>query len=521
MEPVRVERPYLKIIGTMAIIITIVIVLLSLVTRSIWSEPKTPQEVQLPLYADPKRGYFVRIRIQGKEGWMLVDTGCSRTIFTQTALSSLNHAIFYTVATSFSPFKNRYTPAFDVVVPEVEIGKWKIARLYASTLAEDTTLPKGSIEGLPVMGILGYDLLRQWRSVSIDHHTLTLQQRAEAPPPDAIVFPMIADECSDPLPRINENTSHSQSIIWLIDTGSPRNRVTKQILSSLKAQWRTYSNASVATIFLRGERGMTLPFSAIMVPNGTPPFVVRHEHHQYQGLLGSALLQRYRLTLDHASQRAWFSPLKSTQEVGTFGLLLFADLRKPDLYAHFVFPYAPDLPNGFVRILSVDGVEADERNEGLIRRLLSPRVGLQVSLEVMHLDGRRSRVVCVAFSPLEADLLGFEGHTMRLNRWEVRHSVLAFREPAVWLYPLNRWDYLGDGVPRLTIAGGAESISLELKSEPYEAKIEIEGGSIKMQEVKTGKNALEKAGNTKQKEDSSSTRSKRFRTVRMRLNRLW
>jgi len=391
------------------------------------STPKKPPSVRLALRAWQK-DYFVKVRIQGKEGWMLLDTGSSCTLLLQPALEALAYTPLQTSETIFFPFADRTLTAHRVEVPEVAIGEWHISRLSA-LMTDQAQVAMGrtrTIDGLPVFGILGYDLLRQWRVISIDHHALILQQRSVVPPSSARVFRLVE---IGGRPAISEQTAQTQPIVWLIDTGCESHLVSAGAVRRLTARVRAYRHggklvAPLALVALRDKREQALIFPAAIKPVGSPPFT-RPDYES--GLIGNALLQRYQMVLDHFYRRVWFVPIDSTPTKGTYGLLLFADRRQPKLYAHFVIPQVSGLPDGFVRIVAVDGVLVKEWDEALAHRLLRPRVGSSVRLEVELPNKRRQQVVCWAYAPDEAGLQLFWAHT-RIGSLQLQHTVIQFKE---------------------------------------------------------------------------------------------
>jgi hypothetical protein len=405
--------------------------------------------------------YYVKVCIQGKEGWMLLDTGSSTTLLIKTTLGDLRYSPLQTGETVFFPFADKTLVTTKVEVPNVEIGSWHIPRL-TTLMTNQPQLVLGkirNIDGLSVFGILGYDLLRQWRMVSLDHYALILQQQLIVLPAEARIF------CLHEIggrPAICKQTARTQPVLWVIDTGCENHLVRDDVIGRLTARVRTYQHggelvAPLALVVLQDKRGQALTFPAAIKPVGSPPFT----RSDYEGLLGNALLQRYRIVFDHFNQRVWFVPLDSTPSKGTYGLLLFADRRQSKLYAHFVIPQVSGLPNDFVRIVSVDGVLVKGWDESLANRLLYSRVGSSVYLNVELPNKRRQQVVCYAYAPDEAGLQLFQAYT-RIGSRQLYHTVIRFREGRFWLYPFNVWRFRRQSVPDLVLVREDEGMERSL-----------------------------------------------------------
>jgi len=424
-------------------------------------KPSHPITVKLPLrsYAGD---YYIKVRIQGKEGWMLLDTGSSTTLLLKTALDTLVYSPLQTSETVYFPFADKRLVATKVEVPEVTIGNWHIPRL-TTLMTDQSQMVLGrirSIDGLDVFGILGYDLLRQWRVVSLDHRVLILQQQPAALPPTARVFRL---QNIGGRPAISEPTVQTQPVLWVIDTGCENHLVSAGVLSRLTARVRTYRHrnqrvASLALVILRDKKGQALTLPVVIKPINHPPFT----RQLYEsGLIGNGLLQRYRIVFDHFYQRVGFVPTDSTPVRGTYGLLLFAKRHQPKLYAHFVIPQASGLCDGFVQIVAVDGVLVKGWDEALVRRLLYPRVGSSVRLTVELFNKQRQQVVCWAYAPDEVGLRLFQAHT-RIGSRQFYHTIMQFKEARLWLYSFNPYEYRRQSMPYLTLVSEGEGVETRL-----------------------------------------------------------
>jgi hypothetical protein len=193
----------------------------------------------------------------------------------------------------------------------------------------------------------------------------------------------------------------------------------------------------LASVELRDSGGQTIHFPAAVVPRGKPPFAKKDTY----GLIGNALLKRYQIVVDHHLRRVWFTPTDTAQATGTYGLLLFAKQGHPLLLAHFVIPQGASTPDDFVRIIAVDGVAVKGWDEKIVGRLLSPRVGSSVRLEVELPNGQRRQITCVAYAPNEAGLRQFRART-RIDALVFDHTVVALRWEQISLYPLDVWGYV-------------------------------------------------------------------------------
>jgi len=424
-------------------------------------KPSHPVTLKLPLrsYAGD---YYIKVRIQGKEGWMLLDTGSSTTLLLKTALDTLVYSPLQTSETVYFPFADKRLVATKVEVPEVAIGNWHIPRL-TTLMTDQSQMVLGrirSIDGLDVFGILGYDMLRRWRVVSLDHRVLILQQQPVALPPTACVFRL---QNIGGRPAISEPTVETQPVVWVIDTGIENHLVSAGAVSRLTARVRTYRHrnqrvASLALVILRDRKGRTLSLPVAIKPINHPPFTPQVYE---SGLIGNGLLQRYRIVFDHFYQYVALVPIDSTPVKGTYGLLLYAERHQPKLYAHFVIPQASGLGDGFVRIVAVDGVLVKGWNESLVQLLLHPRVGSSVRLTVELPNKQRQQVVCWAYAPNEVGLQLFQART-RIGSRQFSCAIMQLKEARLWLYPFNLWEYRRQSVPYLTLVSEGEGVEIRL-----------------------------------------------------------
>jgi hypothetical protein len=179
--PNKAKRVVLVVVGAVLILVA----LLMIVSLTHTPAPVRSPAVRIPLHE--RRGlYYVQVRIQGKEGWMVLDTGATATLLFQPALESLSYTPLQVNESVYLAFAGRRLDTRRVELPDVRFGEWHIPRLNALLIAD--TLNYREIDGLPVFGILGYDYLRQWRAVGIDSTFLTLYRHPVAPSPSARVF---------------------------------------------------------------------------------------------------------------------------------------------------------------------------------------------------------------------------------------------------------------------------------------------------------------------------------------------
>jgi len=383
-----------------------------------------PDKVQIPLkYWDGH--YYVRVRIDGKEGWMVVDTGASRTVLYKHACQSIDYTEHQVVRHIRFPSFDRVISARKITVQAMSVGNWSIPRLNTMILEEELPLPT-RLEGLPVFGILGHDLLRQWRVVHFTREALVLSRYRAAIPPSAVVFHMVE---VGGIPAIREHMQGTHAPMWLIDTGSKAHYVSAEIIERLTIQLSTYwrrqkSTSPVGIVKLRGACGKTLSVPAIIVPAGRPPFQKPHITRR-QGILGNGLLHRYEMVLDTKAQRVWFVPTKVPSKRGTYGLLLSNRQGDETVYVHFLLPQTPSTPETTVRLRAVDGVSVDGWQDWVLKRLLCASVGSRVHLEVELPSGTRQEVVCRAYVPEEVSVREYLADTQR-GSLRLRHTVISF-----------------------------------------------------------------------------------------------
>lgn len=459
--PNQAKRVVLAVVGVMLIVIA----LLTTIRLTYTPAPVRPPLVRVPL--QERHGhYYLKVRIQGKEGWMVLDTGAAATIVFEPVLESLTYTPLQARESAYFAFLDRRIDARRAEVPEVSVGEWRIPRLNALLVAGAPD--NQAIDGLPVFGILGYDYLRQWRAVSIARASLTLHRDSVAPPPSARMFRLVD---MGERPAVGTQVNPTLGKVWIIDTGSVANLVSASRASAWGLAVRTYRGEGraitpLAFVALRDSGGQTIHFPAAVVPQGQPPFAKKDTY----GLLGNALLKRYQIVIDHELRRVWFTPTDTAQATGTYGLLLFAEPGRPSLHAHFVIPQEASASDDFVRITAVDGVAVNGWDEPIVRRLIAPRVGSSVRLEVQARGGQKRQLVCTAFAPDEVGVQQFHARTQVGSR-VFHHTVVALKREQTWLYPIDVWGYLTaplhsqnssqtelrNYAPKLTLSDGSEA----------------------------------------------------------------
>jgi hypothetical protein len=484
--PDQAKRVALAVVGA----VLIVIALLTTIRLTYTPAPVRPPLVRVPL--QERHGhYYLKVRIQGNDGWMLLDTGAAATVVFEPALESLTYTPLQARESAYFAFRDRRIDTHRVEVPDVSVGEWRIPRLNALLVADAficQAINYQPINGLPVFGILGYDYLRQWRAVSIERASLTLHRGSVAPPPSARMFRLV--EIAG-LPAVGTQINQTPGRVWVIDTGSVENLVSASKASEWGLAVRTYrregrTTTPLAFVALRGARGQSIHFPAAVVPQGRPPFAKKDTY----GLLGNALLKRYQIVIDHELRRVWFTPTDTAQATGTYGLLLLAEQGRPSLHAHLVIPQGASAPDDFVKITAVDGVAVNGWDEKTVRRLIAPRVGSSVRLEIQARDGQKRQLICTAFAPDEVGVQQFQARTQVGSR-VFHHTVVALKREQTWLYPLNVWEYLTAPLrlqnssqtelrqyaPKLTLAAAQEARAGIVLSRAVEVRLELENSS--------------------------------------------
>lgn len=420
-----------------------------------------PDKVQIPLkYWDGH--YYARVRIDGKEGWMVVDTGSSWTVLYKHARQSIDYTEHQVVRHIQFPSFDRVISARKITVQAMSVGNWSIPRLNTMILEEELPLPT-RLEGLPVFGILGHDLLKQWRVVRFTREALVLSRYRAAIPPSAVVFHMVE---VGGIPAIREHMQGTHAPVWLIDTGSKAHYVSAEIIERLTIQLSTYwrrqkSTPPVGIVKLRGAYEKTLSLPAVIVPAGNPPFQKRYTT-RWQGILGNGLLHRYEIVLDNRAQRVWFVPTNAAPERGTYGLLLSNRYGGEAVYVHFLLPQMPDTPETTGRLRAVDGIPVDGWKNWVLKRLLCARVGSQVRLQVELPSGTIQEVFCKAYVPDEVGIGEYLAETTK-GSLRFRHTVISFSDQ--WTaYPFDSWRYCGFCFPTPLILHANEGVKVQARS---------------------------------------------------------
>ncbi len=349
--------------------------------------------VEIPLYYDPivTKNYFVQVQVGTKEGWMIVDTGCSKILLNKTLIKSeitktfglFNKAVFGFTGTSIVSEK--------VQVQYIRIANWELRNPVVNVANLPSFLPS-QFRGRPVFGLLGYDLIRKWPFVRISKDRLVLSVHSPTLHAQTRSFPL---RIYQGRPSVFLSTMEGDSF-YLIDTGSDVHFISVKSKSS--GIMSKLQSMVFAPISLRSIEGIPLWLPAIVKQKQELPFATFPPY--VKGIIGSGILQRYEIVLDHRNLRVYFLPFSQTNQKGTYGFIPYTpSLRR--LYGYFfVSPVSGD----WVRVLSINDERIDYLDQEKFHQILQPPIGSVAKFTVATKSGKVQQFTCEAFSPEEIGL---------------------------------------------------------------------------------------------------------------------
>jgi len=281
----------------------------------IQSRAEKPKELILN-WRNIRGHYYVKVRIQGKWGWMLVDTGTCCTMVLAFLPHFLAHNATSETENVFFIFHNQNAQSKVIYVSNVELGTWRIKQLRAS-VSDQVVFSPTVIDGLPVFGLIGYDLLSRWRVVKMTKHHLILSDAPFTPPPTAAKFRM---SLLDRLPHVIAEFGRKQPQFWLLDMGTHDHFISSEVFRHTdKSLFQHVNNA-----LIKGKRvGMTikqpdvqgrqtLKVEGEVIKSGSPPFVCSNkseEHTCKSVIIGNSILDQYDVVIDNKEMMIYFMPI--------------------------------------------------------------------------------------------------------------------------------------------------------------------------------------------------------------------
>jgi hypothetical protein len=261
--------------------------------------------------------YFVKVRIQGKWGWMQVDTGASCTMVSAFVPHFLAHTATSETENVFFGFYNQSVKSKVIYIPNVQLEKWRIKQLRANVSDVVVCYPI-VIDGSPVFGWIGYDLLSRWRVVKMTKHHLILSDAPFTPPPTAAKFRM---SLIDRRPHVIAEFARNQPQFWLLDTGVEEHLISSEVFRHIdKSLFQRVKNSSssgaigMMTIEKSDAQGrQTLKVEGEVIKSGSPPFVCSNkseEHTCRSVIIGNSILNQYDVVIDNKEMMIYFIPIK-------------------------------------------------------------------------------------------------------------------------------------------------------------------------------------------------------------------
>ena len=413
-------------------VFTVVLLFLSLSLLCCAPKQHASDTVEVPLYYDVRTShYYVQAQIGTQVGWMLLDTASGKTVLDISRMEDKNIHRTKTYEKINFPYYNRSLSAEKIYISSVFIGKWKLTN-QALFLADLSFLRLPShIQGQPIFGILGYDLIQKWRYVKISKERIVFSTQANLPLAKSIAFPLrTLTGCSALL------DPNSQSF-WIFDTG-----VSANYIKSERSE-RTASLNSCQEFFesvvLKSYDGSALWFPALKKQQENPLFDTLPP--KVRGLIGNALLERFVVVMDHSRAKIHFIPASYSESEGTFGLLLYHDESENKVFGNFIV--GPNTGEDFFVLKSVNGRLLSALDDETLNYLSKPSAGTVANFTIVTKRGETKSLERQAFSPKEISVQFYKAtirtSNIRSNKiskqQSIRHTIAYFGGGSVWIYP--------------------------------------------------------------------------------------
>ncbi|GIV06415.1 MAG: hypothetical protein KatS3mg016_1990 [Fimbriimonadales bacterium] len=424
-----------RVIFVMVLIATVTISAVAIFTRlTAISKSSLSYSVEVPLYFHPvEKKYFVMMQIEGKRGWMLLDTGSSITILDE---AQFNYESFgqTKIATKqvYMPFSNAYLTVKKVQIHRLIIGSWKAPPLTVGLARRSAVGIPASIQGYPVLGLLGYDVISLWTFVWLRKDRLTFTNRhPEILGGTGKIFPLAYGLRVLCFREVGDNTVKKR--IWVVDSGSVchyAKEANLRVSYEYSSPWAVFTAAR-----LNALENQTLWLPAVATAAHSSPLV--WGSRPIEGVIGNGILSRYEIFINHREGWISFVELSPSSQLGTFGLLLFNDPQRNKMLVYFAVPQGTyERSNSLVELLAVNGRRIDGMAD-LVKLVQKPQSGSSVRLTVRDSSRRDYEVTCLAFSPDEIGAMFYKG-SLRVDGFEYTFTALKTHHKEIWLYPF-RW----------------------------------------------------------------------------------
>lgn len=454
-----------RVIVVMALIAAVAIVTVALSVRFIaTSKSSSLYFVELPLYFDRvHKKYFLMVRVEDKSGWMLLDTGSSITLLDEAQFGhdSSGQSPLSTERV-FMPFTNTDIVVKKVRIRRLIIGSWTGRSLIVGVASRSVIGIPTRIQGYPVLGLLGYDVISLWPFVRVSKARLVFTNRHLTVPSGTEKTLRLVPE--SPILCVRE-AGDKDKRIWVIDTGVESHYAEDSSLSG-SSEYRSPSALFTARwLSALGNKSLWLP--AVATAKHAPPLMWKGLG-SVAGIIGNGILNRYEVFINHRDKQVSFVESALPNQHGTFGLLLFTEPRRNKTLVYFTVPQGTFRgSNSLVKLISVNGRHISGMSSEVENLLQKPQVGTSVHLTVRDSSGREFAINCLAFSPDEVGANFYKG-SLRVGDFKYTFTILEQRYRKIWLYPYQwKWGEREKGmkvIPRASLATSQTGISVSLPS---------------------------------------------------------
>lgn len=360
------------------------------------------------------------------KGGMIVDTGSPVTILNGTysrqmrdlRISGIEMKINFWIARSS-------LHGLGVYIPQMCFGRLRLDNIHAFTVKAVAfdKLPK-RVSGLPVLGIIGVDILSQYY-MGLDFYGMRLTTlRSDTGCLPSVPIKVLPNGCASVQIQIYSD----KNVNMLIDTGSWFHWLPPHFRSSEVTEWTVsdiirqygvcehhldmYSNQQLSGIIEQDFRVVYCSSAVIAQSIVIAPFFARRAAQPKPpswvispdvGILGASILRRWRLHFDFKKQVVFFEALSAPPTDLTFGIAF--DVNDSGTlwitHAHPLLYRQGELQAGDT-ILSVDGERLIDQNLHRLRQILTePLQEKPVIIEVL----RNQSKVQVILKPVSASEL--------------------------------------------------------------------------------------------------------------------
>ncbi len=226
--------------------------------------------VELPLYFHPVlKKYFVMVQVNDKNGWMLLDTGSTITLLDEAQFGQdFSDQSMISTEKVFMPFSNTFIFVKKATIRRLIIDSWRAPPLIVGLASRSTIGIPTSIQGYPVLGLLGYDVISLWPFVWVSKNRLIFTNQY-------LTVSGKTEKTFRLVPRVPilcvREAGDKNKRIWVIDTGVESHYTEDSSLSG-SSEYRSPSALFTARrLSALGNKTLWLP--AVATAKYSPPLV--------------------------------------------------------------------------------------------------------------------------------------------------------------------------------------------------------------------------------------------------------